>query len=33
MIMRAAHNAKFLYLDELSFPVAEINEHRKELCE
>ena len=33
MIMRAAHRAKFLYLDALPFPHAEINEHRKELCE
>lgn len=33
MIMRAAHRAKFLYLDELPFPTADINEHREELCE
>lgn len=33
MIMRAAHRAKFLYLDELPFPIEQINEHREELCE
>lgn len=33
MIMRAAYKAKFLYLDELPFPVSEINDHRKALCE
>jgi hypothetical protein len=32
MIMRAANRAKFQYLDELPFPVAEIGEHRKEIC-
>lgn len=33
MLMRAAHRAKFIYLDELPFPVAELNLHRDELCE
>jgi len=33
MLMRAAYKAKFLYLDELPFPVAELNNHRDELCE
>lgn len=33
MIMRAALKAKFLYLDDLPFPVAELNDHREELCE
>jgi hypothetical protein len=33
MIMRAARRAKFVYLDELPFPVADMAAHRKELCE
>ena len=33
MILRAAYKAKFQYLDELPFPISEINEHREELCE
>lgn len=33
MVLRAAYKAKFLYLDELPFPVAELNDHRDELCE
>jgi len=33
MLMRAATRAKFLYLDELPFPLGDINAHREELCE
>lgn len=33
MLMRAARKAKFLYLDELPFPIEEINARRDELCD
>ncbi len=33
MVLRAAARAQFQYLDALPFPVAELNDHRKEICE
>lgn len=32
-IRDAAAAARFQYLDELPFPVAELNDHRAEICE
>ena len=33
MVWRASRNAAFTYLDELPFPLEELNQHRDQICE